>query len=208
LSGDHAGADNPILRSSSTMQLRHATPADLATLTCWDRQPHVVVAGGGTVDWPRELGRGADWQEILIGEVDGRPVGVIQIIDPAREESHYWGAVARDLRAIDIWIGEAADLGKGYGTAMMRLALERCFAVPEVTAVVVDPLANNAGAIRFYERLGFRLVERRRLGPDDCCVYRLTRKDWLEQAHADAPGDWSAVNRSPGRNSAGNRSDP
>ena len=54
----------------------------------------------------------------------------IQIIDPALEESHYWGDVPENLRAIDIWIGEETDLGKGYGTQMMQLALARCFGVP------------------------------------------------------------------------------
>jgi ribosomal protein S18 acetylase RimI-like enzyme len=63
------------------------------------------------------------------------------------------------LRAIDIWIGEAADLGRGYGTRMMRHALERCFADPAVKAVLIDPLASNTRARRFYERLGFRCIE-------------------------------------------------
>jgi aminoglycoside 6'-N-acetyltransferase len=34
-------------------------------------------------------------------------IGFVQIIDPAREESHYWGDAPGGLRAIDIWIGEA-----------------------------------------------------------------------------------------------------
>ena len=58
---------------------------------------------------------------------------------------------------------------------MMRLALARCFADRAVTAVLVDPLARNTRAHRFYERLGFRQVERRRFGADDCFVYRLER---------------------------------
>lgn len=82
------------------------------------------------------------------------------------------------LRAIDIWIGEENDLSKGYGTEMMQLALERCFRNTTVEAVLVDPLETNAGAIRFYERLGFRFVERRKFGEDNCAVYRINRDDW------------------------------
>ena len=85
-----------------------------------------------------------------------------------------------DLRAVDIWIGEARDLGKGYGTEMMRLALERCFASADVAAVLIDPLAGNTRAHRFYERLGFRFLERRQFGRDDCFVYRLERADFEE----------------------------
>ena len=125
--------------------------------------------------WETELARSPAWREQLIAEVDGRPVGFVQIIDPAREDSHYWGEVGENLRAIDLWIGEEADLGQGYGTRMMELALARCFADPAVSAVLIDPLAGNTRAHRFYEGLGFRFVERRRFGQDDCFVYRLDR---------------------------------
>jgi aminoglycoside 6'-N-acetyltransferase len=37
---------------------------------------------------------------------------MIQIIDPAQEETHYWGDVEAELRAIDIWIGEESDLDR------------------------------------------------------------------------------------------------
>ena len=121
---------------------------------------------------------GTSMEVCPVVSVDGRPVGFLQIIDPAAEETHYWGDVEGGLRAIDIWIGEEEDLGRGYGTRMMRLALERCFADPGVGAVLIDPLEINIRARRFYERLGFRLVERRRFGDDDCCVYRLERSAW------------------------------
>ena len=166
------------------MRLRLATPDDLALLQSWDRQPHVVAATGsdGVFDWKGELPHHVPWREFLIAEVDGRPIGMMQIIDAAEEETHYWGEAEPNLRAIDIWIGEPGDLGKGYGTQMMRLALERCFADPKVTAVLIDPLASNTAAHRFYERLGFRAVERRTFGADDCIVYRLERGVWRRQS--------------------------
>jgi aminoglycoside 6'-N-acetyltransferase len=164
------------------MNLRSAAPNDLDLLRRWDEQPHVIDSDpNDDWNWELELARSPDWREQLIAEEDGRPIGFVQIIDPAREESHYWGDAPVNLRAIDIWIGEPEDLGKGYGTAMMRMALERCFASPEVTAVLIDPLASNRDAHRFYERLGFVFIERRQFGLDECCVYRLTREDWLQR---------------------------
>jgi aminoglycoside 6'-N-acetyltransferase len=161
--------------------LRPAVAADVALLRHWDRQPHVVAADpNDDWAWEVELDRSPHWREQLIAEIDGRPLGFLQIIDPAREDSHYWGEVPPGLRAIDIWIGAAADLGKGYGTQMMRLALDRCFKDPAVSAVLIDPLAANTRAHRFYARLGFRFVERRRFGSDDCFVYRLERGDWRQ----------------------------
>jgi aminoglycoside 6'-N-acetyltransferase len=161
------------------MNLRPATPADLALLRYWDEQPHVIASDpNDDWGWEVELTRSPVWREQWIGEMDGRPIGFVQIIDPAREESHYWGDMPTGLRAIDIWIGAEADLGKGYGTQMMELALIRGFADPTVTAVLVDPLATNTRAHRFYERLGFQFVECRRFGDDDCLVYRLNRDNW------------------------------
>ncbi len=160
------------------INLRPATPDDLTLLQHWDQQPHIIASDpDDDWDWERELKRNPDWREQLIAEIGHRPIGFIQIIDPAREDSHYWGDIAANLRAIDIWIGEETDLGKGYGTTMMQLALARCFANPLVTAVLVDPLASNTRAHRFYERLGFQFVERRQFSDDDCFVYRLNRVD-------------------------------
>jgi len=122
-----------------------------------------------------ELARTPPWREQLIAEVDGRPLGFLQILDPAHEDTHYWGPVGENLRAIDLWIGDPADLGHGHGTTMMRLALERCFADPAVVAVLADPLASNTRAHHFFERLGFNMVEQRWFGDDDCCVYVLAR---------------------------------
>jgi aminoglycoside 6'-N-acetyltransferase len=162
------------------LKLRRATLADLPLLQCWDKQPHVKASTGDddVFDWERELPRRVDWRELLIAETSGRAVGFIQIIDPAEEETHYWGDADPNLRAIDIWMGEAADLGRGYGTEMMRLALDRCFSDPAVTAVLIDPLFSNLRARRFYERLGFQPVGRRKFGTDDCMVYRLERRAW------------------------------
>lgn len=162
--------------------LRTATPDDASLLRYWDEQPHLRP---GVPDedwnWEYELPRTPDWREMLIAELDGRPIGFIQIIDPEREETHYWGDVPAGLRAVDIWIGEVDALGKGYGTTMMELALERCFAPPDVTAVLIDPLASNRRAHRFYERLGFRFIEKRRFGDEECFVYRLERQDWIQR---------------------------
>lgn len=164
------------------MVLRTATIKDLELLRHWDKQPHVIAAApNDEIEWETELKRYPEWRELLIAEYNGRPVGFIQIIDPALEDSHYWGNISESFRAIDIWIGEKSDLGKGYGTQMMKLAIDRCFVDSQVKAVLIDPLADNTAALFFYERIGFRFVESRRFGNDDCFVYRLDRDDWEQE---------------------------
>lgn len=170
------------------MQLRPATLDDVAILRHWDEQPHVIASDpNDDWQWETELARSPDWREQLIAEIGARPIGFVQIIDPAHETSHYWGDVEPNLRAIDIWIGEEADLGKGYGTTMMQLALARCFGDANVTAVLIDPLASNTRAHRFYQRLGFKVVGMRYFGADETLVHRLDRADYARtqrNAHA------------------------
>ena len=164
--------------------VRPAAPADAALLRRWDGKPHVRAAtsNDGSVafdaDWDEELAPREDGTELFVAEVGGTPIGALQIIDPATERSRYWGEIGSGHRAIDIWIGEEDFLGRGHGTAMMRFAIGRCFACPDVRAILVDPLSNNTRAHRFYRRLGFRFVERRVFDDtSDCFVFRLDRAD-------------------------------
>lgn len=164
---------------SNRIKLRPAVMEDLDLLKHWDEQPHNIESDpNDDWSWEEELPSQPSWRHQLIAELDGRPIGFIQIIDPHEEESHYWGEIAPGLRAIDIWIGEKEDLGKGYGTKMMRRAIDLCFDGENAEAIVIDPLASNKKAHRFYERLGFRFVEERWFGEDFCFVYRLEKSDW------------------------------
>jgi aminoglycoside 6'-N-acetyltransferase len=166
--------------------LRSATLADVPMLEQWDEEPHVVASSGedDAIDWPTEIAETGGWAEQLIAEENGRPVGIVQVIDPYLDPSRYWGDCDPGLRAIDIWIGSRDDLGRGLGTEMIRQALDRCFASPDVTAVLIDPLESNVAARRFYERLGFVGVGPRTFGADHCWVYRLDRPAWLADAAA------------------------
>ncbi len=177
----------PPAATPDALRLRPATLADADLLASWDREPHVIacstddpgaeVAFGG-IEWREEFGDQSEVSFYRIAEVGGRPIGVMQIIDPHLEPTHYWGEIEPGLRALDIWIGPKDALGRGWGTEMMRQALDACFADPQVHGVVIDPLASNTDAHRFYQRLGFRPEGRRMFGDDDCLVHRLTRADW------------------------------
>ncbi|MDX2266342.1 MAG: GNAT family N-acetyltransferase [Hyphomicrobiales bacterium] len=169
--------------------LRPATMADVPLLERWDAEPHVIAAATDEPDatqafagayWPDEIAMQSNVFQYYIGDLDSRPIGAMLIIDPHLEPTHYWGEIEPNLRALDIWIGEPDCLGKGYGSEMMRIALGMCFADPRVTAAIVDPLASNERVHRFYQRLGFKPVERRILPEnDDCLVHRVTREDWM-----------------------------
>lgn len=169
------------------MRLRPATLADVPTLQRWDKDPDVISATTDDptadtafdhIDWAAEIAADSDVSYHLIAEVDGRPIGGMQVCDPHLEPTHYWGDCAPNQCALDIWIGDPADRNRGHGTAMMHEAIARSFADAKVEAIIIDPLASNTDAHRFYERLGFEFVERRFFGEDDCFVYRLERRRW------------------------------
>jgi aminoglycoside 6'-N-acetyltransferase len=157
--------------------LRHASTDDLELLKYWDAKQHVIDCDpDDDWNWEEELCRDPEWREQLIAELDGEPLGFLQIIDPHAEETHYWGEVGQDKRAIDIWIGEERNLNKGYGTTMMNLAVQRCFSNPTVNGILIDPLKTNTDAHRFYERLGFEKIEEREFNGTACYVYELKRE--------------------------------
>lgn len=157
--------------------LRTATIKDLDLLLYWDTQQHVIDSDpDDDWNWEVELARDPEWREQLVAELDGKPIGFIQIIDPHLEETHYWGDVSPNKRAVDIWIGEKHNLSKGYGTTMMKLAIERCFSKPEVLSILIDPLKTNTDAHRFYRRLGFEFIAERVFNDTTCYVFELRRQ--------------------------------
>lgn len=188
----------------SEVRLRPATVADQPLLERWDEDEDVTSSSGndhldteGVYEsgyWTHELAIQSDVYEYFIAEVregdasegnEWRPIGAIQIIDPHREPTHYWGEIEPNLRAIDIWLGEPGDRGKGYGELTMTAAVERCFAAPEVTAIIIDPLNSNTRAIKFYQRMGFKPTHRQTFGDDDCLVHKLTRAQWRTRHQGD-----------------------
>jgi aminoglycoside 6'-N-acetyltransferase len=177
-----------------TLVLRAAAHADIPTLLRWDMDPTVIASASDNPDASMAWGQDNDWAENIdryerdvweywIAEVatpDGswRPIGAMQLCDPHREPTHYWGDIEPNLRALDIWIGEPDARGQGHGETMMRLGIVASFEDPAVTAIVIDPLASNTRAHKFYQRLGFKPTHRQMFGEDDTLIHKITREDW------------------------------
>lgn len=164
------------------MKLRKATTSDIELLRYWDNLPHIIASKGNEDwEWERELPQSPEWREQYIIELNNKPIGFLQIIDPHLEETHYWGEVSEGLRAIDIWIGETEYLGKGLGSEATAKAIDKCFEDPRVEAILVDPLSNNKRAHRFYEKFGFEFLEPRKFCEDDCFVFKLRRANYRKR---------------------------
>ncbi len=173
----------PHATSPGTVLFRKATLDDVPLLERWEEAPHMVEAMPDFEwDYAEDFQQDPDWRDQLIAEVDGVPIGFVQILDAYKEETRYWGEVPIGTHAIDIWIGAPDYLGNGYGWQMMTYAITKCFAVPACQHILIDPFESNAHAISFYKKLGFEFVESRQFDEEDepCSVYRLTRKKWSE----------------------------
>ena len=163
----------------SELTFRRASTDDVMLLDVMSNAPHVFPSLGTDQpwDWPREVE--ASWQEVWIIDLSAttKPIGVVVVLDAAADPSGYWGEVSPGTYAMDIWISDASQLRKGYGTVMMKHAIDRCFHVHNAHTILIDPLAKNEGAIAFYQHLGFEVIGPRTFGADECIVLRLRRPD-------------------------------
>ena len=152
-----------------TLGFRTASKLELILLRHWDGQPHVISSmGEDEWDWDEQSLEEVPWRWQFIAEINKTPIGIIQIIDLFLEETHYWGQCGPNQRAIDIWIGEEEYLNKGYGTEMMKYAINFCFKNTNVNSIIIDPFTENTRAISFYKRLGFIAEEQRYFINDKC----------------------------------------
>lgn len=93
-----------------------------------------------------------------------------------------------DAAWLSINIGEPDARGKGYGTEVVKLLNKFAFEELGVESIHLDVLESNAGAIRVYEKCGFKLTGRYRKH----YIHQGRRLDWL---HMDIiREEWEALN--------------
>ena len=161
----------------SRITMRPASLSDAAYLHAWDQLPHIKKLYGDDEwwDWPVELACVEEWRDMYIAEHDGTAFGFLQIMRTDTDPHHYWGDLDGSNRAIDIWIGPADYLGRGFGTEMMNWAIAQCFADESVKTIWIDPHHDHLSAHRFYQRFGFQPVETKMMGETLTLVHKLDR---------------------------------
>jgi RimJ/RimL family protein N-acetyltransferase len=167
--------------------------ADLPLIRRWLLEPHV---SRWWADPPRDTYpddelenyrariSGADLDtEIFFIRRGSRPIGFIQCyrID---DHDEYGTALALDVPAagMDVFIGEATEIGRGVGPAAIRAFLrDVVFARYDVDECVIGPSVKNMSAIRAYEKAGFRFFKDANVPdePDPEHLMRIRRTDVL-----------------------------
>ena len=104
--------------------LRTATIKDLDLLLQWDKKHHVIESDpDDDWNWETELTKYPAWREQLVAEINGEPIGFIQLIDPYHEETHYWKDAEQNKRAITPLLVFRLDDNFCYGTSHQQLIL-------------------------------------------------------------------------------------
>lgn len=147
--------------------LRPSTRADLPLLAGWLAAPHVarwwrepsdassvLDAYGPAID-------GDDPTEVLIAELDGRPIGMLQwylLSDNPDYGRALAPAGARGPAAsLDYLIGEQELTGRGLGPAMIAEGSAGIWRRhPEIVAIVVAVQQDNRRSWRALEKAGYR----------------------------------------------------
>jgi aminoglycoside 6'-N-acetyltransferase len=149
------------------LALRRMDRADLPRLSRWLETPHVKqwwresadpdaveAAYGPAID-------GADPTELLIAELDGRPIGMLQRYrladNPDYERALDLAGAPRPAAGLDYLIGDAALTGRGLGPSMIANASADAWTVyPEVVAIIVTVQIENRRSWRALEKAGYR----------------------------------------------------
>jgi aminoglycoside 6'-N-acetyltransferase len=167
------------------LTLRPITEADLDLVRGWLNEPHVArwwltrTSVDEELDDIRTAITGAEPFEVLLAELDGRPVGWCQWYRwwDSPDEAAELGVGPDDL-GIDYGVGDPTAIGRGVGTAMIAALVRHIRDTTESGAIVVEPDAANRASRRVLEKNGFALVEVRSLSfePEEAnAIYRLTR---------------------------------
>ncbi|MGP3963741.1 GNAT family N-acetyltransferase [Nonomuraea sp. 3N208] len=137
------------------IELRAFEPADALRVASWIDSLEALITWSGNTGftWPFDAGQLSAFHasdpsrrcHVAVGS-DGAPVGHFLL----RTEPS-----GRSVRLGMVLISPAVR-GRGYGEAMLEAALGEAFASPAIQRVNLGVYSHNAGAIRLYERLGFR----------------------------------------------------
>ena len=142
------------------MLLRPGRHEDVARLVEIRNEPG-VTRWWGSVDIEEEITQEfIDSDNAFVIEEEGEVVGAIQYHEENEPRYRHAG--------MDIYL-TASRHGQGLGTEALRVLARYLFEERGHHRLTIDPAADNAGAIRAYEKLGFRrvgIMRKYERGPD------------------------------------------
>lgn len=149
------------------IEFKPVTKGDLPLLLQWFAEPHMQEWWGEPdeeVALVRDMVEGRDTTRPFLIQLDSQSIGYIQYWfvgehqTPDWLEEHPWlSGFPSDAIGIDLSIGEPGLVGRGIGSAALRLFAGR-LRDSGYTTIIIDPDPENLRAVRAYEKAGFRPV--------------------------------------------------
>ena len=141
----------------SPYAFRPAARRDLTLLRAWLRTPEIVRWWGDPREQAALLEKDLDEPRMVMTIVtfEGRPFAYAQHYPLDAWPQPHLADLPRGSRAIDTFIGEPDMIGRGHGSAYLRLLAMQLLA-DGAPKVAIDPSAENFRACRAYEKAGFR----------------------------------------------------
>ena len=135
---------------------RPATFDDVPMLRRWLETPDVHRWWGDPAEQQAliEEDLAGDVMTQLIVSLAGRPFAYVQHCDVHEWPQTPFADLPPGAQAIDPLIGEPDLIGRGHGSAFLRLLCEELIR-GGAPAIGIDPDVDNARAIRAYRRAGF-----------------------------------------------------
>ncbi len=135
--------------------IRPITAEDTPLVVKWRNSPSVVskfiyrtpLTEEGHLNWfNTKIKTGQVVQFIIVEKETETPVGSVYLrdVDNVNRKAEF-----------GIFIGEECARGKGYGTTAAKLILQHAFKKMNLNKVKLRVFADNASAIRCYEKVGF-----------------------------------------------------
>jgi aminoglycoside 6'-N-acetyltransferase len=144
--------------AGSRVVLRNASAADATRLTSIRGEPEIERRWGVLEDG--EMDEFVADEHAFVIEVDGEVIGAVQFGEV--EDPMYRSA------SIDLYLTTPRH-GQGLGSEAVRILARHLIEERGHHRLTIDPAADNAAAIRAYEKVGFRRVGAMRdyeRGPD------------------------------------------
>lgn len=150
---------------AAAFDFRPLAVEDLPLLHRWFNAPHARRSFGDSLEeieaeyLPQIAGRSPGRSFIVV--LDGRAVGHVEWerMGDTPEFQRTYEVDDPDTANCDVILGEPDVAHRGLGAGMIRAFLERIvFKDARIRACVIDPMTDNAIAIRAYEKAGFRFL--------------------------------------------------
>lgn len=168
----------------SALTFRPITPDDIPLLHRWRNQPHIarwwepskITLAEAREEYGAYMRPDYGVMAYIVSR-DGAAFGYVQAwrVEQFPEYKPYV-PLTDSTYGLDVFIGEPSALYQGWGVRMMRAFIrDYVFSMADVPAVIIDPVPDNASAIRAYEKVGFVHERTFMLGKLPVYFMRLTR---------------------------------